>query len=178
MQAELQLIVGGARSGKSKLAEARALASKLEKIYIATATAGDDEMAARISCHQASRDQSWQLVEEPLMLAGALEKHCRPDTYVVVDCLTLWLSNCLHADCWEEQQQALFMSLDKIAGQVIFVGNELGMGVVPMGELSRNFVDQQGFLHQKMADLCQRVTLCVAGLPLELKPGVSQGPVQ
>jgi adenosylcobinamide kinase/adenosylcobinamide-phosphate guanylyltransferase len=88
----------------------------------------------------------------------------------VVDCLTLWLCNCLHRGCWPQQRENLLACLPQLPGQVILVSNETGLGVVPMGQLSREFVDQSGFLHQQLATLCSRVTLCVAGLPLTLKP--------
>lgn len=167
---ELELILGGARSGKSRLAEQRAVDCGRRKIYIATAEAGDGEMAERIGHHQQRRDDSWQVRETPLNLAATLEDVCAPDTVAVVDCLTLWLCNCLHRGCWPQQRENLLACLPQLPGQVILVSNETGLGVVPMGQLSREFVDQSGFLHQQLATLCSRVTLCVAGLPLTLKP--------
>lgn len=164
-----ELILGGARSGKSTLAEQRAWQSGFELIYVATATAGDSEMSARISHHQQRRGDAWTLVEAPLHLADTLRKQHGEQRCVVVDCLTLWLSNCLHQDCWEQQKEALLAALPQLSGHIIFVSNETGLGVVPMGELSRRFVDEAGFLHQQLAALCQRVTLTVAGLPLVLK---------
>jgi len=169
MPNQLQLILGGARSGKSRNAEQRAADSGLQKIYLATATADDGEMTERIKKHQADRDGHWQLLEEPLLLADTLRKHSAADNCILVDCLTLWLSNCLHHNCWAEQQQALLDCLDKLPGAVIFVTNEVGQGIVPMGELTRQFVDEAGFLHQRLAASCDRVTMVVAGLPQELK---------
>lgn len=169
MANQLQLILGGARSGKSRTAEQRAADSGLEKIYLATAAAGDGEMAERIKKHQADRDGHWQLLEEPLELAKTLLQHSRIDNCILVDCLTLWLSNCLHHNCWAEQQQALLDTVNKLPGAVIFVSNEVGQGIVPMGELTRQFVDETGFLHQRLAAIFDRVTLVVAGLPQELK---------
>lgn len=169
MQHFSELILGGARSGKSKLAEQRALASGLERIYIATATADDPEMSRRIRQHQEHRGVGWTLIEEPLALADALRSHQGTARCIVVDCLTLWLSNCLHHKCWEQQRQLLFEVLPQLSGHIVMVTNETGLGVVPMGELSRQFVDEAGFLHQRLAELCQQVTLTVAGLPMPLK---------
>ena len=164
-----ELILGGARSGKSALAEQRALATGLELIYLATATAGDQEMSSRIGHHQQRRGAQWQLVEEPVALADALRRQQGPQRCIVVDCLTLWLSNCLHRNCWEQQRDSLLQTLPELAGHIVLVSNETGLGVVPLGELSRRFVDEAGFLHQQLAALCARVTLTVAGLPLALK---------
>lgn len=169
MTLQCELILGGARSGKSRLAEQRALRTGLERVYVATATAGDGEMAARIQHHQRRRGSDWALVEAPVALADTLQREHGAQRCLVVDCLTLWLSNCLHQACWEQQKAALLAALPQLSGHVIFVSNETGLGVVPMGELSRRFVDEAGFLHQQLAALCQRVTLTVAGLPLELK---------
>ena len=164
-----ELILGGARSGKSTLAEQRALATGHTLVYIATAAADDEEMSRRIGHHQQRRGAQWELIEEPLELAQVLRGHHGPGRCIVVDCLTLWLSNCLHRSCWETQQSQLLEALPELTGHIIFVSNETGLGVVPMGELSRRFVDEAGFLHQRLAALCQRVTLTVAGLPLVLK---------
>ena len=164
-----ELILGGARSGKSALAEQRAKASGLELVYVATAAAGDSEMSRRIQHHQERRGGEWILVEEPLNLAGALRQHQASGRCIVVDCLTLWLSNCLHQENWIQQKEALFHALHELSGHIVLVSNETGLGVVPMGELSRQFVDEAGFLHQQLAALCQQVTLTVAGLPMSLK---------
>lgn len=166
----LELILGGARSGKSRLGEERALASGCKKlIYIATAEAGDDEMTDRIRHHQQRRGDRWQLVEAPLNLAGALERHQGDDHCLLVDCLTLWLSNCLAADCWQAEREALLSRVASLRGRIILVSNEVGSGIVPLGELSRRFADESGLLHQNLAQICRRVSLVVAGLPLELK---------
>ena len=126
-------------------------------------------MAERIALHRRSRDPHWHLVEEPLALAEVMQAQRGEPVCMVVDCLTLWLSNCLHAQCWPMQKDALLQALEHTQDHVILVSNETGLGVVPMGELSRQFVDESGFLHQELARLCDRVTLTVAGLPLELK---------
>lgn len=167
-----ELILGGVRSGKSRLAEQHAQASGLPVTYIATATAQDDEMQARIAHHQAQRPDHWQLVEEPLALAAALQRHAAENRCVLVDCLTLWLTNLL---CAEDETRlrsevaALLEALPKLPGQIILVSNETGMGVVPLGELTRRYCDEAGRLHQAVAQCCERVILTVAGLPLQLK---------
>jgi len=167
-----ELVLGGARSGKSKLAEQAAEASGLQRIYIATAQAGDAEMAQRIELHRQRRGENWQLVEEPINLAQVLRDAAREDTCILVDCLTLWLSNCLFCGDeseWPNQRAALLEALEKLPGQLIFVSNEISMGVIPMGEVTRQFVDEAGLLHQALAEICDRVTLSVAGLPYVLK---------
>jgi adenosylcobinamide kinase/adenosylcobinamide-phosphate guanylyltransferase len=166
---QFQLILGGARAGKSRIAEQRAAESGLEKIYLATASGGDDEMIERIKRHQADRDPHWELLEEPLLLGETLRRYSAADNCILVDCLTLWLSNCLHHNCWIEQRHELLDLIDKLPGAVIFVTNEVGQGIVPLGELTRKFVDEAGLLHQRLATICNRVTMVVAGLPHELK---------
>ena len=166
------LILGGARSGKSALAERLAQESGHEVVYIATAQAGDAEMMARIAHHRARRPAHWHSVEEPLALAAALRMHARPGRCVLVDCLTLWLSNLLGAEDqarFAQERHALFDVLPSLTGQVLLVSNEVGLGVVPMGELTRRFVDEAGRLHQALAGQCERVLFVAAGLPLALK---------
>jgi adenosylcobinamide kinase/adenosylcobinamide-phosphate guanylyltransferase len=166
------LILGGARSGKSALAERLARDSGNEVVYIATAQAHDAEMAARIAHHRDRRPAHWQSVEEPLALAGALRAYARPDRCVLVDCLTLWLSNLL-GDADDQrlgrEYEALLEVLPALPGELLFVSNEVGLGVVPMGELTRRFVDEAGRLHQALAARCERVLFVAAGLPLPLK---------
>jgi len=177
----IQLVLGGARSGKSRFAEQAAKESGLDVVYIATATIYDDEMQQRIDRHINDRPSHWLTVEEPLQLAQVLQQYSRVDNCILVDCLTLWLSNVLMAE--QDQQQAdplgvksfeiykkdLLEILARLPGQVILVSNEVGQGIVPMGELSRRFVDEAGWLHQDIARIAQTVTLVVAGLPLQLK---------
>jgi adenosylcobinamide kinase/adenosylcobinamide-phosphate guanylyltransferase len=166
------LILGGARSGKSALAERIALQSQLDVVYVATAQAGDGEMSERIAHHRASRPAHWQCVEEPLALADALRAHARPDRCVLVDCLTLWLSNLLassDADRFARERDALLDLVPALPGAAVFVSNEVGLGIVPMGELTRRFVDEAGRLHQALAQRCDRVVFVAAGLPLALK---------
>ncbi len=166
-----ELILGGARSGKSALAEQRARDSGLAVTYIATATAGDGEMARRIARHRADRPSGWRTVEEPLQLARVLHAEAAPDRCLLVDCLTLWLSNLLaEGDAvLERQQAALLDTLPQLPGEILLVSNEVGLGVVPVGELARRFVDEAGRLHQRLARRCERVTLVVAGLEYPLK---------
>lgn len=166
------LILGGARSGKSALAERLAAASGHEVVYIATAQAHDAEMAERIAHHRAQRPVHWLSVEEPLALADVLRAQARPGRCVLVDCLTLWLSNLLgDADesRFESERTALLDMFPSLTGQVLLVSNEVGLGVVPMGELTRRFVDEAGRLHQALASQCERVVFVAAGMPLVLK---------
>lgn len=166
------LILGGARSGKSALAERLAQQSGLDVVYVATSTAGDTEMATRIAHHRARRPAAWDLVEEPLALADALERAARPDRCVLVDCLTLWLTNLLCAEnenLFTQQHGRFLELLPSLPGELILVSNEVGHGIVPLGELTRRFVDEAGRLHQAVAAICDRAVLTVAGLPLPLK---------
>lgn len=174
MSARLELILGGARSGKSLLAERRSLECGLNKVYVATATGEDEEMAARIERHRRRRQETcgggqWNLVEEPVHLAQALQSVHANDACVLVDCLTLWVSNCLHRQCWQLERSAFLSVLPNLSGRVIFVSNEVGLGIVPLGEVTRQFVDASGLLHQELSERCQRVTLTVAGMSVELK---------
>jgi adenosylcobinamide kinase/adenosylcobinamide-phosphate guanylyltransferase len=167
-----ELILGGVRSGKSRLAEQRARAGGLQVIYIATAIAArDTELDERIRRHRARRPASWTVVEEPLALGQALRAHASVQRCLVVECLTLWLTNllCTAADRFERERLSLLDALPTLAGDIILVSNETGLGVVPLGALSRRFVDASGELHQSLATICDRVTLAVAGLPLALK---------
>lgn len=165
------LILGGVRSGKSRLAESLARDCGLPVTYIATATPSDDEMRARIAAHRARRPQQWGLIEEPLALAATLECCCRPDRCVLVECLTLWLSNLLWVEepgRLERELAALDQALPGLRGEVIFVGNEVNMGLIPVNHLARRYGDLAGNLHQRVAAQAERVVLTVAGLPLVL----------
>lgn len=167
-----QLVLGGVRSGKSRIAEQQALDSGLDVVYIATATAGDNEMHERIQKHQQQRPSHWQLIEEPIMLAGALRAHAGPDRCLLVDCLTLWLTNLLLKDdeaLFETQRDAFVDSITTLPGQLILVSNETGLGIVPMGKITRRYCDEAGRLHQELAQICDRVILTFAGLPHILK---------
>jgi adenosylcobinamide kinase/adenosylcobinamide-phosphate guanylyltransferase len=167
----LTLILGGARSGKSRHAQHLAETSGLSVTVIATAQARDAEMAARIARHRAERPVGWQTIEEPLHLAQALQQSAGPGRYVLVDCLTLWLMNLLGAGeaMFAEERAALLNVLPSLAGEIVFVSNEIGLGVIPLGELSRRFVDEAGWLNQDVARLADNVSFIAAGLPLVLK---------
>ncbi|EJF72591.1 adenosylcobinamide kinase/adenosylcobinamide-phosphate guanylyltransferase [Pseudomonas sp. Ag1] len=168
----LQLILGGARSGKSRLAEKLATDSGLSVTYIATSQPLDGEMTARVAHHRERRPSEWGLIEEPVELARVLKENATPNHCLLVDCLTLWLTNLLmleDPDRLNHEREALLQTLATLPGEIIFVSNETGMGVVPLGELTRRYVDEAGWLHQALAERCQRVVLTVAGLPLTLK---------
>ncbi len=170
-----ELILGGARSGKSALAQQHAEASGLKIICIVTATPDDAEMAERIAHHQANRPPAWRVVEEPVELAAALMEHADRSHCLLVDCLTLWLNNVLSDGAFDQQRAALLDTLPRLPGRIILVGNEIGLGVIPMGKLTRRFVDENGRLHQEIASHCERVTLCAAGLPMTLKDDQKTG---
>lgn len=168
------LILGGVRSGKSRLAETLATRSGLRVIYLATAAAaaGDDEMRARIAQHRAQRPAHWQTVEEPIALAACLREHAAADTCLLVDCLTLWLSNLLCAEDAAQlsrEREALIDTLPTLPGRILLVSNETGLGVVPMGALSRRYLDEAGLLHQRLAERCEQVIFTLAGLPQVIK---------
>jgi len=168
----LQLILGGARSGKSRLAEKLASESGLGVIYIATSQPLDGEMNQRVELHRQRRPVNWSLIEEPVELACVLKQSARPDSCLLVDCLTLWLTNLLMLEDPQrlaQEREALLDCLAELPGEIIFVSNETGLGVVPLGELTRRYVDEAGWLHQALAERCQRVVLTVAGLPMTLK---------
>jgi adenosylcobinamide kinase/adenosylcobinamide-phosphate guanylyltransferase len=178
------LVLGGARSGKSFLAERLVRESGKDVFYLATSQPGDAEMAARIAHHRERRPADWQTVEEATALATRLRQLCAPERIVLVDCLTLWLSNLMfssmgdHPDVgaielpplftWERSDLLAWLD-EPAAGEVIFVSNEVGMGIVPLGAVSRAFVDEAGRLNQEVAARCDRVLFVAAGLPLALK---------
>jgi adenosylcobinamide kinase/adenosylcobinamide-phosphate guanylyltransferase len=167
-----QLILGGARSGKSRLAEQLAADTGLAVTYIATSQALDGEMNQRVRLHRERRPAHWGLVEEPLALADTLQRHGATGRCLLVDCLTLWLTNLLMLEDTARlgaERDALLRVLADLPGEIIFVSNETGLGVVPLGELTRRYVDEAGWLHQALAERCERVILTVAGLPLTLK---------
>lgn len=167
-----ELILGGARSGKSHFAENCAKQSGLTVIYIATATTDDDEMVERVRLHQAERPEHWSLVEEPLVLAETLKKHASSQSCLIVDCLTLWLSNLLlqtDEPFLEKEINDLLAIVSELPGHIVFVSNEVGCGIVPENALARKFRDEAGRLNQRMASVCDRVTFVAAGLPLIMK---------
>ncbi|BBD78213.1 bifunctional adenosylcobinamide kinase/adenosylcobinamide-phosphate guanylyltransferase [Hydrogenophilus thermoluteolus] len=194
-QATVHLILGGARSGKSRYAESLAHAAPPPVAYLATAHAGDDEMATRIAHHRAQRPNTWHTIEAPYHLSRALDAALTNANTVVIDCLTLWLSNWLlwwetawsppHAlpptprdasdvtrrAAWEAERAALLENLAKAAPHhtILLVANEVGLGIVPNDPLARHFRDEAGWLNQAVAAVATRVTFVAAGLPLPLK---------
>lgn len=166
----ITLILGGARSGKSAYAERLAVQCSLPAIYIATADAADDEMAARIAAHQRRRGPQWVTKEIPLALAQEIVKPAYAGAVILVDCLTLWLSNLMHHQYDIAQQtEALLAALDAMQADILLVSNEVGQGIVPDNALARQFRDVAGILHQRIAEKADRVIFVTAGLPNILK---------
>lgn len=171
------LVIGGARSGKTSVALARAEASGLTPVMVATAQAFDDEMERRIAAHRAERGPHWRLVEEPVDLVGVLDREARPDRILVVDCLTLWLTNLMAADRLVEAEiDRLAATLSRVAGPVVLVTNEVGLGIVPENAMARRFRDLQGLANRKVAAVADRVTLVVAGLEVVAKDSPRAAP--
>jgi adenosylcobinamide kinase / adenosylcobinamide-phosphate guanylyltransferase len=165
------LILGGARSGKSRTALQLAEAASATRTYIATAQAFDDEMRERIAKHRLERDGSWQTHETPLDLAEAIRAWTGPGKVVLVDCLTLWLSNILLAERNPAHEMDLLMqAVRQASGPLILVSNEVGHGIVPSTSLGRVFRDEQGRLNQQIAEVCDAVVFVAAGCPMLLKP--------
>lgn len=168
------LVTGGVRSGKTGLAEQRAMQTDSAVFYVATATAGDDEMIRRIERHQKQRPDDWGLVEEPLRLAEVLtdfrEQPCKPPL-LLIDCMSLWLSNLLFAggDVFSEERELFLDGVAAYPGPLIIVTNEVGLGIIGMDSLTRRFADELGWLNQALAERCDEVVMSVAGLPLTLK---------
>jgi len=176
MQTDLHLILGGARSGKSAYAEKLAADSGLAVTYIATAQVYDAEFGQRVHHHKTRRPAHWQTVEQAFALGAALKQHASADRCIIVDCLTLWLAQCICPDCdrpqnlsWPQERQALLDSLKNLPGKILMVSNEVGMGIVPLGEINRQFQDEQGRLNQSIASIADKVSFIAAGLPLALK---------
>jgi adenosylcobinamide kinase/adenosylcobinamide-phosphate guanylyltransferase len=174
-----ELILGGARSGKSTLALERGRASGREVVFIATAVAADEEMTQRIERHRRERPSHWRTRECTVQLAAAI-REIGPEACIIVDCLTLWLANILFSHSTQEQlvadevtfareTESLYACLAQHSGDVVLVSNEVGWGLVPDTPIGRRFRDEQGRLNQHVAALCDRVTLVAAGLPLTLK---------
>lgn len=178
---KITLILGGARSGKSAYAEKLAINSGLPVTYIATAQIYDNEFKARVQHHKDRRPKNWQLVEESHYLSNALQANNHAGSgayknYIIVDCLTLWLAQCICPECappegvnWEKERAAFLETLPKLQGEIILVSNEVGMGIVPLGEINRQFQDEQGRLNQAVAAIADEVVFVAAGLPLKLK---------
>lgn len=189
MSGHVTLVLGGARSGKSTWAEQHARDSGRQVLYVATATAGDDEMAERIAAHQAQRPTSWRTIEEPLRLREAIEVNAEPGVAVLVDCLTLWVSNVLlqqigpDADgdttpsgTWRSLEAAMAGEIDRVLAlahdrdlDLILVSNEVGMGMVPTTSLGRRYRDVLGRVNQIVASYAETTILMIAGLPIDLR---------
>ncbi|HEY8873666.1 MAG TPA: bifunctional adenosylcobinamide kinase/adenosylcobinamide-phosphate guanylyltransferase [Stellaceae bacterium] len=168
----LILVLGGARSGKSRYAERLVEAAAAAGTYCATAEAGDAEMAARIAAHRSRRGAFWRTVEAPLALAATIRAEADPERPLLIDCLTLWLSNLMMAGApIDEEFATLRMALRDAAGPIVLVANEVGLGLVPETPLGRDFRDAAGRLNQEIAALADRVVFVAAGLPLVLKGG-------
>ncbi len=173
------LILGGVRSGKSRHAGNLAAGyGDCAVTLIATATALDEEMAARIDAHRRTRPRHWEVVEEPLHLGAALGAAAAPQRVIIVDCLTLWLTNLLCRDdpaILHDETQQLLKTLPALPGHCVLVANEVGLGIIPANALARRFADAAGTLHQDLAALCDRVSFMVAGLPIPVKHAASTG---
>ncbi|MCR4281604.1 MAG: bifunctional adenosylcobinamide kinase/adenosylcobinamide-phosphate guanylyltransferase [Bauldia sp.] len=172
------LVIGGQRSGKSRYAEELVIAGGLAPVYLATGSAGDGEMGERIAAHRACRGEAWRTVEEPLDLAGALARESGPGFHVMVDCLTLWLTNLMGAERdVDDETDRLVSALARVAGPVVLVSNEVGSGIIPANALARRYADALGILNQRVAAAVDRVVLVTAGLPLTLKAEQAGGEV-
>lgn len=174
------LILGGARSGKSKWAEKIAIASAKPVIYLATAQARDNEMQSRISHHKDRRPAHWLTIEEPINIAEVI-RNSPPNACLLIDCLTLWVSNALHEaqqihsepglakDFWSALKNNFLLAVKNCSCDLIIVSNETGLGIIPLGELTRQFVDETGWLHQTLGTSCDNVGFCIAGFMQNLK---------
>ncbi len=168
----IHFILGGARSGKSRLAQQMASDSGLEVTYLATATAGDNEMSERIKHHQNSRPEHWTSIEEPIAIADVIKRLNTPNACILLDCLTLWMTNLLlldNAELKDTHIKLFLLALKNNKATIIIVSNEVGHGIVPLGKLNRDFVDESGFLHQQVARIADSVSFIMAGLAIKLK---------
>lgn len=164
------LVLGGARSGKSRFAEQLVTASGLDRHYLATGRAWDDEMRARISQHRQDRGDGWQTLEEPLDLVGALRSVDGDGRCILIDCLTLWVTNLMmDGRHMAVEFEALVALIPDARGQLVFVSNEVGLGIVPENKMAREFRDHAGRLHQMVAAVAKDVYFIAAGLPLKMK---------
>lgn len=167
-------ILGGARSGKSRYAESL---GKGQKFYVATAEASDEEMVQRIAAHRQQRGVDWETFEVPLDLVGALQTIDGKGRFVLIDCLTIWLSNLMIVKLDVQREVEMLCDvLKKLKAQVVLVSNEVGLGIVPANALARTFRDEQGFLNQRIAEVADEVVFIAAGLPLTLKKAVRKPP--
>jgi len=163
-------VIGGARSGKSRYAQERAEATGLSPVFIATAQAFDGEMRERIARHQADRGREWETVEAPFDLTQAIMERAGPDSVLLVDCLTLWVTNLMLGERdIASATQCLIGELQNARGPIIIVSNEVGLGIVPDNALARRFRDAAGTVNQQIAAIADEVRFMAAGLPLTLK---------
>ncbi|WP_271894558.1 bifunctional adenosylcobinamide kinase/adenosylcobinamide-phosphate guanylyltransferase [Candidatus Phyllobacterium onerii] len=163
-------VLGGARSGKSSFAEGLIETSGMDAVYLATGGAWDDEMSERIAQHKQRRGGSWTTIEEPLDLVSVLQRECIGNRAVLVDCLTLWLTNLMMSEKDIETETArLVAALRELEGAVVLVSNEVGLGIVPENRMARDFRDHAGRLHQAVAGAAAQVYFVAAGLPLKMK---------
>ncbi len=164
------LILGGARSGKSRYAETLATAHLGQRVYIATAEAGDDEMKERVATHRLRRGGGWVTIEEPIRVLEILKRRDDPQSFMLFDCLTLWISNLMHVNLdVRAEVEALAGILPSLAARIVIVSNEVGLGIVPDNPLARRFRDEAGFANQRLAAACDEVVFMVSGLPWTLK---------
>ncbi|MEO1749412.1 MAG: bifunctional adenosylcobinamide kinase/adenosylcobinamide-phosphate guanylyltransferase [Pseudomonadota bacterium] len=164
------LVLGGARSGKSAFAEQLVLDSGSQPLYVATAQIWHDEMRSRVEAHRERRQTQWQTLEEPLELPSLLEREARQGRAILVDCLTLWVTNLMLAEAdMADRFASLCAALRKCEGLIVLVSNEVGLGIVPDNKMARDFRDHAGRLHQDVAALADQVHFNAAGLPLTLK---------
>jgi len=170
MRSAVTLVLGGARSGKSRFAESLAPAGEMGRVYVATAEPVDDEMADRIAIHRSRRGSAWRTVEAPIALAQTIKRESTPRTWLLVDCLSVWLGNLMHHDfdvgaaC-----EALLEALAAAPGPVVLVASEVGLGIVPDNAMARAFRDHAGRLNQAVAEVAGTVFFVAAGLPVTLK---------
>lgn len=166
----VMLVLGGARSGKSAYAERLAQSQGSALLYIATSQIWDDDMRERVDLHIERRGPEWTTIEEPMALAEVLKAHNAGDAIILVDCLTLWLTNLMMAEAdIAEARRSLCTVLDSVEGRVILVSNEVGLGIVPENKMARDFRDHAGRLHQDIAAIADDVFFVAAGLPLQMK---------
>lgn len=167
----ITLVIGGARSGKSRFAEGLVLGSGLKPVYVATGRAFDEEMSERISVHRDRRGPQWETVEEPLALADAIQQSAHPGRAILIDCMTLWVTNLMMAKANVARETSALADALRAAGvPIVLVTNEVGLGIVPDNRMARDFRDLAGEVNQRMGQLADEAWFIAAGLPLQLKP--------
>ncbi|MBE7638146.1 bifunctional adenosylcobinamide kinase/adenosylcobinamide-phosphate guanylyltransferase [Sneathiella sp. P13V-1] len=170
MSNKITLVLGGARSGKSRFAEKQAHVSGKERLYLATSQIFDEEMKNRVDKHKSDRGSGWITIEEPLDISDVLKKEAAPDRVILLDCLTLWVTNLMMAEQdFKLAFNELVQTLPTLNGEVILVSNEVGQGIIPDNKMAREFRDLAGWLHQDIAAIATEVYFVTAGLPQRLK---------